>query len=198
MSPLDAKRCSPVRSSLHSIPAAARRSRTAKAVSSAYLPLSAVLLPEFMYEAFVEMSPQLGNFGHGFTYSGHPVCAAVALRNLELMEERDLFAHAARIGDVMQDRLALLADHPLVGEARGVGLIGAVELVADKATRAPFPAERGVGAHCQARCEAHGLVLRAMGDSVGICPPLIIDDAQVDELFTKLTRALDETLAWVH
>ena len=82
----------------------------AKAVSSAYLPLSAVLLPEFMYEAFTAMSAELGNFSHGFTYSGHPVCAAVALRNLELMEERDLFAHAARMGDLMQDRMAELAD----------------------------------------------------------------------------------------
>ena len=128
----------------------------AKAVSSAYLPLSAVLLPEFMYEAFTAMSAELGNFSHGFTYSGHPVCAAVALRNLELMEERDLFAHAARMGELMQDRLAQLDDHPLVGETRGAGLIGAVELVADKETRAPFPASQGVGAYCMARCEANG------------------------------------------
>jgi 4-aminobutyrate--pyruvate transaminase len=169
----------------------------AKAVSSAYLPLSAVLLPEFMYEAFVALSAEVGNFSHGFTYSGHPVCAAVALRNLELMEERDLFSHAARVGELMQDRLALLAEHPLVGETRGVGLIGAAELVADKETGAPFPAARGVGAYCMARCEEHGLVLRAMGDSMAICPPLIIDDRQVDELFSKLERSLDETLAWV-
>ena len=168
----------------------------AKAVSSAYLPLSAVLVPEKLYDAFVDMSPELGNFSHGFTYSGHPVCAAVALRNLELMEERDLFAHAARVGDVMQDRLALLADHPLVGEVRGAGLIGAAELVADKVTRASFPYEKGVGAYCMARCEAHGLILRAMGDTMALCPPLIISDGQIDELFTKLELALDETLAW--
>jgi 4-aminobutyrate--pyruvate transaminase len=169
----------------------------AKAVSSAYLPLSAVLLPEKLYEAFVAMSPELGNFGHGFTYSGHPVCAAVALRNLELMEERDLFAHAARVGERMQDRLALLADHPLVGEVRGAGLIGGVELVADKETGSPFPANKGVGAYCMARCEAHGLILRAMGDTMAMCPPLIISDGQIDELLDKLTVALNETLAWV-
>lgn len=169
----------------------------AKAVSSAYLPLSAVLLPEFMYEAFTAMSAELGNFSHGFTYSGHPVCTAVALRNLELMEERDLFAHAARMGEVMQDRLALLADHPLVGEARGAGLIGALELVVDKETGAPFPASKGVGAYCMARCEENGLISRAMGDSMALCPPLIIDDAQMDELFGKLELALNETLAWV-
>ena len=169
----------------------------AKAVSSAYLPLSAVLLPEYMYEAFQAMSAELGNFSHGFTYSGHPVCAAVALRNLELMEERDLFDHAARMGEIMQDRLALLADHPLVGEVRGAGLIGAVELVADKGTRTSFPAEKGVGAFCMGRCEAHGLLLRALGDSIALCPPLIIDDAQLDEVMSKLELALNETLAWV-
>ncbi len=169
----------------------------AKALSSAYLPMSAVLLPEFMYEAFLAMSAELGNFSHGFTYSGHPVCAAVALRNLELMEERDLFSHAARVGELMQDRLALLAEHPLVGEVRGSGLIGAVELVADKATRSPFPAEKGVGAYCMGRCEAHGLLLRALGDSIALCPPLIISDAQVDEMMSKLELALNETLSWV-
>jgi len=169
----------------------------AKAVSSAYLPLSAVLVPERMFDAFVDMSPELGNFAHGFTYSGHPVCAAVALRNLELMEERDLFAHAARVGEVMQQRLAALADHPLVGEVRGAGLIGAAELVADKALGTPFPAEKGVGAYCMERCEAHGLILRSLGDSLAICPPLIISDAQIDELFSKFTLALNETLAWV-
>ena len=169
----------------------------AKAVSSAYLPLSAVLLPEYMYEAFAAMSAELGNFSHGFTYSGHPVCAAVALRNLELMEERDLFSHAARMGDLMQDRLALLGEHPLVGEARGAGLIGALELVADKDTRAPFPAGKGVGAYCMRRCEAHGLVSRSLGDTMALCPPLIITDAQIDELFSKLELALNETLAWV-
>jgi 4-aminobutyrate--pyruvate transaminase len=169
----------------------------AKALSSAYLPISAVVIPEFMYEPFVQLSPEVGNFSHGFTYSGHPVCAAVALRNLELMEERDLFAHAARVGAVFQKRLHALADHPLVGNTRGVGLIGAVELVADKQTKAPFEAARGVGAHCMQVCEDNGLILRALGDSMAICPPLIITDTQVDELFTKLENALDKTMTWV-
>jgi len=169
----------------------------AKAVSSAYLPLSAVLIPEFMYEPLVEASGQVGNFGHGFTYSGHPVCAAVALRNLELMEERNIFAHAAAVSVSFQDRLHRLAVHPLVGDARGVGLIGAVELVADKDSGAPFEPARGVGAYCMERCESNGLILRALGDSLAICPPLILSDAQVDELFGKLEKALDETLDWL-
>ena len=114
------------------------------------------------------------------------------------MEEREIFAHAAAVSEPFQERLALLADHPLVGDARGVGLLGAVELVADKDTRTPFPPGQGVGAHCQERCESHGLILRALGDVVAICPPLIISEDQVDELFAKLERALDDTFAWVH
>ncbi|MEZ5559301.1 MAG: aminotransferase [Pseudomonadales bacterium] len=169
----------------------------AKAVSSAYLPLSAVIIPEFMYEPFVEMSPQLGNFAHGFTYSGHPVCAAVALRTLEIMEERRLFQHAEKMSVPFQQRLTALAAHPLVGNVRGVGLIGAVELVADKATKEAFAPAKAVGAYCQSRCEANGLILRALGDSIAICPPIIITDAQIDELFSKLETALDETLGWL-
>jgi 4-aminobutyrate--pyruvate transaminase len=168
----------------------------AKALSSAYLPMSAVLIPEYMYEPMIEASGRIGNFGHGFTYSGHPVCAAVALRTLEIMEERDLFAHAARVGEAFQSRLHALAEHPLVGDTRGVGLIGAVELVADKHTREPFQAADGVGAYAMKRCEENGLIVRALGDSLALCPPLIITEDQVDEVFTKLSKALDETLAW--
>ncbi len=169
----------------------------AKAVSSAYLPMSAVLLPEAMYEPIVEASGRIGTFGHGFTYSGHPVCAAVALRTLELMEERNLFDHAARVGERMQQRLGLLATHRLVGEARGRGLLGAVELVADKTERTRFDPRRGVGAYCASSCERRGLILRALGDTVAICPPLIISDAQIDELFDKLEGALNDTADWL-
>ena len=169
----------------------------AKAVSSAYLPLSAVLIPEWMYEPMIEPSGQVGNFGHGFTYSGHPVCAAVALRALELMEERDLFAHAARVGEEFQARLHALADHPLVGNTRGRGLIGAVELVADKASKQPFEPSQAVGYNAMRFCEENGLIVRALGDSLALCPPLIITSDQVDEVFTKMTRALDQTQAWL-
>ena len=170
----------------------------AKAVSSAYLPLSAVLIPEFMYEPFIEQSAEVGTFGHGFTYSGHPVCAAVALRNLELMEERNIFAHAASVGKVFQERLREFGEHPLVGDVRGVGLLGAVEMVADKDSKAMFAPSKGVGAYCTSRCEAHGLLLRNLGDSMAFCPPLIITEDQVDELFSKFQLALDETLAWAN
>ncbi|MCZ6619018.1 MAG: aminotransferase [Gammaproteobacteria bacterium] len=169
----------------------------AKAITSAYLPLSAVLIPEFMYEPFVEASGEIGTFGHGFTYSGHPVCAAVGLRNLELMEERSVFAHAATVGEFFQNRLREFADHPLVGDTRGVGLLGAIELVADKETKEPFDADRGVGAYLMNRCEANGVILRALGDTLAFCPPLIISTDQVDELFAKAETALNETLSWV-
>jgi len=111
------------------------------------------------------------------------------------MEERDIFSHAGRVGDSLQRRLAALADHPLVGEVRGVGLIAALELVADKAEKTPFPAAQGVGAQVAARCEAHGLIIRALGDNIAICPPLIITEDQVDELVSKLELSLNEVAA---
>ena len=167
----------------------------AKALSSAYLPISAVLIPEYMYEPMIEASGEVGTFGHGFTYSGHPVCAAVALRTLELMEERDLFARAAAMGEVFQNRLKALADHPLVGDVRGVGLMGGVELVADRRTGEPFESSLGVGMTCTTRAQRNGLLVRPLGgDTIALCPPLIISADQVDELFAKLGKALDETL----
>ncbi len=168
----------------------------AKALSSAYLPISAVLLPDFMHDAFVSRSDELGNFGHGFTYSGHPVCAAVALRNLEIMDEMDLYTHANRIGKVFQERLRAFADHPLVGEVRGEGLIAAVELVQEKQPRKPFNLADGVGAYCSAACQDAGVILRNLGDNVAFCPPLIINEDQVDELISKFAVGLDATLAW--
>ncbi len=166
----------------------------AKALSSAYLPISAAVIPEFMYEPMIEASGEVGTFGHGYTYSGHPVCAAVALRTLELMEERRLFAHAALVGELFQDRLRALADHPLVGDTRGVGLLGGVELVADKRTGKPFESSLGVGATCSTHAHEAGLIVRNLGDVIALCPPLIISADQVDELFAKLGKALDETL----
>ena len=168
----------------------------AKALSSAYLPISAVIIPESMYEPMAAASKDVGIFAHGFTYSGHPVCAAVALRNLELMEERGIFAHAAKVGATFQARLAELAAHPVVGEARGKGLMGAVEFVADKETKQPFDAGLGIGTYCMQRAMEHGLIVRGLGDTVAICPPLIITDAQVHELFDKLGKAVDETLEY--
>lgn len=166
----------------------------AKALSSGYQPISAVLIPEKMYQAFLEASESKGVFGHGFTYSGHPVCAAVALKNIELIEQRGLVARAGHLGVHFQSRLRDFSSHPLVGEARGVGLIGALELVSKKKTKRSFSPGLAVGADLQARCEQHGLIIRAMGDTIAFCPPLIITEAQIDEIFDRFGRALDETL----
>ncbi|MBW2716391.1 MAG: aspartate aminotransferase family protein [Deltaproteobacteria bacterium] len=169
----------------------------AKALSSAYLPISAVVIPDFMYQPMVESSRKIGIFGHGYTYSGHPVSAAVAVRTLELYEERQVFAHAAKVGEHFQARLAALGDHALVGESRGVGLIGGCEMVADKKTGRAFAEPGKVGAYCMNRCHEHGLIVRNIGDTVALCPPLIITESEISELFDRLERAIDDTLAWV-
>jgi 4-aminobutyrate--pyruvate transaminase len=168
----------------------------AKALSSAYLPISAVVVPEFLYEPMVEASGKVGLFGHGFTYSGHPVAAAVALRALELYEERKLYDHVRKISPQFQARVRRLADHPLVGEARGIGLVGAVELVRDKERKTAFDAQRGVGAQCMALCQRQGLIVRAIGDAIAVCPPYIVTAEDIDEIFERLERGLNETLAW--
>lgn len=165
----------------------------AKALSSAYLPISAVIIPEFMYEAFKE-ARDTPIFGHGFTYSGHPVCCAVALRTLEIYDERNIFAKAAKTGEVMQARMAGLADHPLVGEVRGKGLLGGVELMKNREKRIAFDASLAAGAMVSERAYERGLAVRPLGDVIAICPPLIISEDQVHELFDKLTAALDDCL----
>jgi 4-aminobutyrate--pyruvate transaminase len=168
----------------------------AKALSSAYLPISAVIVPEFLYAPIVDASAEIGLFGHGFTYSGHPVSAAVALRALEIYEERGLYEHVRRIAPQFQARLAALSSHPLVGDTRGIGLVGACEIVQNKATKAAFEARLGVGAKCMQLCEGHGLIVRAIGDTIAMCPPFIVKPDEIDEIFTKLERGLDDTLAW--
>ncbi len=169
----------------------------AKALSSAYLPIGAALLPEEIYQAMVDESRKLGVFGHGNTYSGHPVCAAVALRTLEIMEERDILGHVRALAPHFQAHLRRLGDHPLVGEARGVGLIGGLEIVADKDSKRPFDPATQVAAHCMDVARENGLIVRAIGDTIAICPPLIITEDEAGELFARLDRALDATLEWV-
>jgi 4-aminobutyrate--pyruvate transaminase len=170
----------------------------AKALSSAYLPISAVIVPEFLYEPMIEASGQVGLFGHGFTYSGHPVAAAVALRALGIYEERKLYEHVREVAPQFQQRLAALAAHPLVGDTRGIGLVGACELVKNKATKAAFEAKLAVGARAMHFCQEHGLIVRAIGDVIALCPPYIVTTSDIDEIFVKLARGLDDTRAWAH
>jgi 4-aminobutyrate--pyruvate transaminase len=170
----------------------------AKALTSAYVPMAALTVPEPMYQAMLDESRKIGTFGHGFTYSGHPVAAAVALKALDIYARERIAEQTARKAPHFQARLAALGKHPLVGEARGLGLVGAVELVADKRSKRSFEAKAGVGPHAARCAEQEGLIVRSLaGDSVSICPPLIIAPAEIDELFDRLGRALDRTLDWV-
>ena len=169
----------------------------AKGLSSAYLPISAAVVPGEMYQAMVQPSAEVGAFGHGYTYSGHPVACAVASKVLAIYQRDNIFERAREMGDYLQAGLAGFRDHPLVGEVRGVGMIAALELVANKQTRQPFEGN-AVAGFCQKACEDNGLILRALGgNGIGVCPPLIISEAQVDELVEKLGRALDLTLQYV-
>jgi len=169
----------------------------AKALSSAYLPISATIISEALYQAFLNESDKIGVFAHGYTYSGHPVCAAVALETLKLYDERKILEHVRKVAPRFQGGLHRLADHPLVGEVRGIGLIAGIELVQDKKTKQSFDAKAGIGAYLAQRAQEHGLIIRAMGDNVGVCPPLIITEGEIDELIARLGKALDDTLAFV-
>jgi 4-aminobutyrate--pyruvate transaminase len=169
----------------------------AKALTSGYVPMSALTVPEPMYQALLDESRKIGLFGHGFTYTGHPVAAAVALKALEIYARERLFDQAAQKAPHFQARLSALGDHPLVGEARGLGLIGAVELVADKASKRSFNAKTGVAPRAVRFAQEEGLMVRSLiGDAISLCPPLIITREEIDELFARLTRALDRTLDW--
>jgi len=164
-----------------------------KQITSSYQPLAAVMISQELYDGIADNSAKIGTFGHGFTTSGHPVPAAVALENLDIIEEKGLVENARRVGEVMQAELRKLADHPLVGEVRGVGLIAAVELVADKATKAKFDPVGKVGAHVFSRAHGHGLIVRAIGDVIAFCPPLIINEEQVHDMVKRFKLTLDET-----
>lgn len=168
----------------------------AKALSSAYLPISAVMINEKVADAIVKNSGKIGTLGHGYTYMGHPVSAAVALETLNIYEERDIMGHIDVIAPVMQKRLASYADHPLVGEVRGVGLVGALELVKDKSTKEMFDPAGKVGAYLVGRAQEHGLILRNVVDSVAFSPPLIISSKELESVFDRFDKALEETVAF--
>jgi 4-aminobutyrate--pyruvate transaminase len=169
----------------------------AKALSSAYLPIAGVMIPESMYQALIEESKKIGVFGHGFTYSGHPVSCAVAVKTLEIYKRDKIFEAAAKNMPQFQKRLKAFGDHPLVGEARGMGLMGALELAGVKKAKQPFDPSKGVGAKVVANAQAEGLIVRVIGgDIISVCPPLVIKPAEIDELFDKLGTALDKTLDW--
>jgi 4-aminobutyrate---pyruvate transaminase len=167
----------------------------AKALSSSMLPISACMISEDMYEPIANASADLGVLGHGYTYSAHPVCAAVALETLKIYEDDDIIGHVRSVAPLFQERLAAFESHALVGESRGRGLVGALELVQDKATKKGFEPAGMVGALVGKFAMERGLMLRPIVDAVCVCPPLVINESEINELFDKLSGALDDTLA---
>jgi putrescine aminotransferase len=163
----------------------------AKGLTSGYVPMGGLIVSDKVFAVINEG----GDFNHGFTYSGHPVAAAVGLENLRILKEEGIVEAVKNdTGPYLQQRLGELAAHPLVGEVRGVGLLGAIELVQDKASRKRYPSEAGVGMICRSHCFSNGLIMRAVGDTMIIAPPLVISKAEIDELVEKARQCLDLTL----
>jgi 4-aminobutyrate--pyruvate transaminase len=169
----------------------------AKALTGGYVPFSATMVSERVYQPIAEQSAKIGTFGHGYTYSSHPLGAAVAVEAMKVYREIDLPALVREKAPQFQDGLRALLDSPIVGEVRGVGLIAAVELVKDKATKESFPATTAAAAYFTERAHAHGLVVRPLGEAVALCPPFIITPAEVEEMLARFTRALRDTEAHV-
>mgnify|MGYP003148781418 FL=1 len=161
----------------------------AKGMTSGYLPMGGVIVSDRVAETMIEHG---GEFYHGYTYSGHPASAAVGLENLRIMRDEKIVDYVRNeAAPYLQDKIAGLAAHRLVGEVCGVGLLGAIELVKDKATRERFPDKGTVGTLCRDLCVANGLVMRAVGDTMIMSPPLIISRAEIDELVDKAWKVLD-------
>ena len=169
----------------------------AKALTSGYIPISAIMVNERVFRPIAEQSGSIGVLGHGFTYSGHPVAAAVALETLVIYDEIDLLATVRAASPALQDGIRQFADYPLVGETTGVGMLAVAELVADKTTREPFDPSRKIGPYLLERALDHGLIVRALGDRIGFSPPLVIDNDQIADMFDRFGRALEETSMWV-
>ena len=171
----------------------------AKGLSGAYQPISAIMITDEIYSVIRGESNRIGFFGHAFTTTGHPVAVAVANRAQQLMQERDIVGHVRRVSPALQNGLRAFSDHPLVGNVRGVGLMAALELVAEKETKRSFDPAFKVKEFIRQRAQDHGLIIRSAlsGDSVAFSPPLIISAEEIDELVARLGRALDDTAAAV-
>ena len=169
----------------------------AKQLTAAYAPLGAVMVPQFMMDALVQQSEKIGTFGHGYTYGGHPLGCALGVKAIEIYQKRDILSQVRGLIPLFEKRLAALRDHPLVGEVRNSGLMGAVEMVADKSSKRSFDPKMGVGPKAIAFLQERGLILRAIGDSLAICPPMVIREDELNALFDRLEGALDDVEGWV-
>jgi len=163
----------------------------AKGLTSGYVPMSAAVISEKIWDVLKDGSPEIGVFAHGYTYSGHPVAAAAGLKNLEIIARENLVGNAAKVGAHMQKRLRqLFADHPLVGEIRGVGLIAGVELVADRVKKTAFDPKLQIGPRSARLLQEEGLLSRGMVNSLAFSPPLVITEAEIDEMVERFGRGL--------
>ncbi len=170
----------------------------AKMLTASYVPMSALYVSDAMYQAVADAASGVGAFGHGYTYSGHPLACAVALETLRIYQADDVLGHVRRMAPILQAGLQQFAGHPLVGHVRGLGLIGAIELAQDPARRKPFEPARGVGAYLVRRAQAHGLIVRVlMGDVIAFSPPLIINAEEIGQMMKRFGLALEDTWAWV-
>jgi len=163
----------------------------AKGVTSGYLPLGGVLVGKRVADVIADEG---GELAHGFTYSGHPVACAVAMANIRILRDEGIIDRVRdETGPYFSEQWASLGDHPLVGEARNVGLMAAIEIVKDKSTRERFSKEEAAGGRCRDFCYDNGLVMRAVGNSMIVSPPLIMEKEHIDELVAKARRCLDLT-----
>ncbi|MEE8364150.1 MAG: aspartate aminotransferase family protein [Gammaproteobacteria bacterium] len=163
----------------------------AKGLASGYLPIGGVMVADRVADVLID---QGGEFNHGFTYSGHPVCAAAAIANIKLMQTENIVETVREsTAPYLQKRLRELSDHPLVGEVRGVGMLGAIELVEDKDHYVKFDKKRGVGTICRTHCFENNLVMRAVGDTMILSPPLIMQQSDIDIFIERAWKSLDMT-----
>jgi len=171
----------------------------AKGLTSGYAPLGALAIGEKVYRGIKDNAPAGGPIGHGYTYSGHPVSAAVALEVIRLYEDGGILANGQRAGARLEEKLAELGSHPLVGEVRARGLLAGIEIVADKATKAKFSREAKLPEHLFARGYANGVIFRAFADDIiGLAPPLCCSEAEIDLIVARLRQTLDDVLAMPH
>ena len=165
----------------------------AKGLSSGYLPIGGLMVGDRVADTVINKG---SDFNHGFTYSGHPVACAVAMENIRILKDEKIIERAKNdLSPYLQEKWLALGDHPLVGEARGIGMVGALELVKDKDTKTSYQSDQNVGMICRDFCFNNGLIMRAVGDAMIICPPLVISHSEIDELVDKAKLCLDLTWA---
>ena len=168
----------------------------AKQLTASYAPLSAVAIDAEMADAIEAESARHPALGHGYTYGGHPLGCAVGCATLDIYKKRDILGHVRKVAPYFQEKLAAYKDHPLVGETRGVGLMGAIEVAPKQGDPTPFETPGKVGAALMNELLKHGVILRSIGDSLALCPPMIITEEGIDELFAPMETALDATYQW--